>query len=667
MLIVATAGHVDHGKTTLVYALTGIDTDRLPEERQRGMSIDLGFAYWQTDPDLLVAFIDVPGHQRFIRNMLAGVAAIHCALVVVAVDDGLMPQTIEHIRILTLLGVRQGVLVLSKIDVAGPQRIAEVHAEARQLLRGTTLEDIPVLEVSARAGTGVLELRALLARMARTHDSVGNKNVLPRRARFTVDRAFSVKGAGTVVTGTVIDGEIDREDVLVAWHNRGDLRIRGIQVHGREVSRVGSGQRAALNVAGPELSGLSRGTWLAHRSVWRPGGQMLTARLSVLPDAAPLHHSSRAHVHLGASAVSCRVLLPAQRGLEPGESGPARLHLDRALFAVNGDRFVLRDPATNRTLGGGVVVDPCVGKQRSDLSGAEFDMLASGDPEATLRTLLMLHPSAGVELARFERIFNLSERGSHVAIRACNAMLLGKSRPVILRRTAIDAIIDAATAALRRDPCPSVAFAKLHQRIAPALPADVFDSLLRSHAPAAGISLAGGSASLRERDDALHKTDLAIWDKVYPAMAGIGLPPADVARLAARAGVNVGRLRAILNARARRGEVFALQPGKYIVRSLAARLAAAAACAASQSADGSFTAAQYRDTIGTGRAIAILVLEMFDAVGVTRRSGDRRRIWRNPHELFGPAVPFAAQSEVSANVATTATAGRGARTIHFSR
>lgn len=640
MLIIATAGHIDHGKTALVRALTGIDTDTLPQERARGISIDLGFAYWDAEPGVLVAFVDVPGHQRFIRNMLAGVAAIHFALVVVAVDDGPMPQTLEHIQILNHLGVSLGVVVLSKADTASAQRIAEVGAAMQDLLKDTTLAQIPVLAVSARTGTGVRELKALLAQSAREHEQArGQAQAGARRTRLAIDRVFTVRGAGTVVTGTVYDGQIACEDRLNVCATGATLRVRGIQVHGREVTRVGSGERAAINVAGAHQPALSRGDWLTDPAIGSPG-RLVDVLLTLQPDGVALRHASRVRLYLGASEVACRVLLRGQQQVEAGQSMPVRLQLDAPVLAVNGDRFVLRDGPGSMTLGGGVVVDPCPGSRRSYLGEAEFRALGSGDPATALLALLQARGNGGVELGRFERIFNLNPASREAALQACDAMVLGKLQPVVLARQQVEALTTRAAQALQQDTRTSVPVTELRQRVAPDLPAEAFEFLLRAQAERLDISLAGGSVALRARRDAVRHSDLTTWERIRPLLAQAGLQPPDVAGLALTSGIPAGRLRAILHAQVREGEAFALQPEKYILRELVAQLAMAAVETAAQRPEGRFSAADYRDRIGTGRTLAIHVLEMLDATGVTRRSGDLRSIVRQPHTLFGPATAY---------------------------
>lgn len=642
MLIVATAGHIDHGKTSLVRALTGVDTDRLAQERARGISIDLGFAYWEAAPDRLVAFVDVPGHHRFIRNMLAGVAAIHFALLLVAVDDGPMPQTLEHVQILDYLGVRHGVVVLSKADAAGPQRIAQVRAQVDALLRGTTLAGIASLPVSSRTGEGIAQLQALLAREAQRHDAAARgQRGEGRRARFAIDRVFSVRGAGTVVTGTVFEGRIAREDRVKVSCTGEPLRVRGIQVHGREVPHALAGERAAINLAGVDVPDIARGDWLTHPDT-AAAGKLMEVSLGLLPGGVPLRHGSPARLYLGAGETACRVLLQERVALEPGQRTRARLYLDGGTVAVNGDRFVLRDGSGSRTLGGGVVVDPVPAGRRRRLAAAEFEAAAAGDPQAALLALLAGRGHAGVELARFERMFNLDPSARDAALAACAGVVLGKAQPVVLQQGEVEAVLAQVLSALEHDRRDAVPLGELRAVAAPELQAEPFEALLRSHAARCAFGLSAGGVALDARRQTVRHADVELWMRIRPLIEQKGLEPLRVEDLAASARVAAGRLRPVLHARLRTGDVFQVRPEQYIGRGVVAQLAAAVAETAKRLPEGRFTAADYRDQIGTGRMLAINVLEMFDGLGITRRTGDQRTLVRDPQATFGDAPPYRA-------------------------
>ena len=371
-LVIGTAGHIDHGKSALVRALTGVDPDRLKEEKARGITIDLGFAHYEHD-GVTTAFVDVPGHERFVRNMLAGASGIDAVVLVVAADESVMPQTREHFEICRLLGVATGVVALTKCDLVDDETIELVRLETRELVAGSFLEDAPVLSVSARSGAGLDELRAVLRRVATT----------PARpagglTRMPIDRVFTVKGFGTVVTGTLVSGEITVETALEVVPSGRTVKVRGLQVHGQPTELAQAGQRVAVNLAGIEVGDLRRGDTIVE-----PGGLAATRRfdaaLSLLPSARVLKHGSRVRCHHGTTEVMARVALsvsPAEAGggeprflssLEPGEDAFVRVRLEQPVALTRGDRFVLRAYSPPVTIAGGRVLDPspATGRLRS--------------------------------------------------------------------------------------------------------------------------------------------------------------------------------------------------------------------------------------------------------------------------------------------------------------
>ncbi|HSV77837.1 MAG TPA: selenocysteine-specific translation elongation factor, partial [Ramlibacter sp.] len=354
-MIVATAGHIDHGKTSLLRALTGVDCDRLPEEKARGISIDLGFAYWRCATGDLIGFVDVPGHEKFIRNMLAGVCGIDFALLVVAADDGVMPQTIEHVQVLDLLAIPRGAVVVTKADLVSQEHLARVQDAVRSLLADTTLAGAPVLSASSVTGAGLEALKACLTDAARHQRE---RAVEGRLFRLAVDRAFTVAGSGTVVTGTVFSGEAHVGDRLQVAPAGPAARVRGIRIHQEAVTRVQAGQRCAINLAGPTREQVSRGDWLLHEELQAPT-QRIDVRLRVSDSTeAAVAHWSRVQLHLGTSAVMARVAITRGESIEPGAERRVQLVLEQPAIALHGDRFVVRDAAARRTVGGGVVLDP---------------------------------------------------------------------------------------------------------------------------------------------------------------------------------------------------------------------------------------------------------------------------------------------------------------------
>src|SRR3989454_753632 len=354
-MIIGTAGHIDHGKTALIKALTGTDADRLPEEKARGITIDLGYAFYPLPHGGVLGFIDVPGHERFVHNMLAGATSIDFVLLVVAADDGVMPQTREHLEIIDLLGVKGGAVALTKIDRVESARVAAARADIEALLRGTALAGSPVFALSSMTGDGVPALRAHLEAVAASPP--------PARAadgcfRLAVDRCFTLSGSGTVVTGTVFSGSVGVGDHLLVSPSGWEVRVRSIHAQNCAAERGEAGQRCALSLAGVEKKDIARGDWVLEPAVHAPTARF-DASLKVPPSAArAFRHWTPVHVHLGAADEMGHVSLLQATGIEPGGSGQAQIVLDRPIGALRGDRFILRDQSAQQTLAGGVVLDP---------------------------------------------------------------------------------------------------------------------------------------------------------------------------------------------------------------------------------------------------------------------------------------------------------------------
>jgi selenocysteine-specific elongation factor len=385
-IIIGTAGHIDHGKSSLVQALTGKDPDRLPEEKRRGITIDLGFADLDLG-DVRVGFVDVPGHERFVKNMLAGVHGIDAVALVIAADEGVMPQTREHFEICRLLGVRQGLVVLSKTDLVEEELLGLVRAEAEELVAGSFLDGAPILAVSARSQAGLEELRAALLQIA--------QNVPARSLDFVVrlpiDRSFTMKGFGAVVTGTLVSGEIAAGDELELLPAGYRVRARGVQVHGTLVSRAQSGQRTAVNLAGVDAGDIERGMVLAAVGRFRPT-QIIDVELNVLPTAPrAIRTRSRLRVHIGSDEALARVRVLNLRGeIPPGESGFAQLRFEKPVIALHDERFIVRSYSPAETVAGGLVLDPQATKHR----GRE---LAATDR----RLRVLMEPNRPAKLAVF--------------------------------------------------------------------------------------------------------------------------------------------------------------------------------------------------------------------------------------------------------------------------
>ena len=392
-----TAGHIDHGKTSLVKALTGTDTDRLPEEKARGITIDLGFAFLEEPDGLVIEIVDVPGHERFVKNMLAGAGGIDLALLVVAADEGVMPQTREHLAICQLLRIKSGLVVLSKADLAEPEWIELVRDDVRRALEPTFLAGCPIVHASVKTGAGLPELRAALATLAR---AVPAKDP-DRTARLPIDRVFTVKGFGTVVTGTLIAGRVVVDDKVEVYPRGVQSKVRGLQVHGRIVPEATAGQRTAVNLQGVERAAIERGDVLAPPGTLVPT-VLLDGTLELLEDAPrPVKTRDRVRFHVGTQEVMARVLPVDRPELAPGGSGQARFRLEAPVVALPGDRFVVRSYSPIVTIGGGTVLDiaPPRFKRRGAALAAHLALLATGDPPAVLEEHLKQAGAAGARVA----------------------------------------------------------------------------------------------------------------------------------------------------------------------------------------------------------------------------------------------------------------------------
>jgi selenocysteine-specific elongation factor len=359
-MIIGTAGHIDHGKTSLVRALTGVDTDRLPEEKRRGITIELGFAPLVLEGVGSVGIVDVPGHEAFVRTMVAGASGIDVALLVVAADEGVMPQTREHLAILGLLGTRGGVVALTKCDLVDADWLALVKADVSDVLRETALDGAAIVPTSATTGTGIGAVKDALGAVLAGIPERDIQGVF----RMPVDRAFTVRGTGSVVTGTVWEGRVTGGDTVVVQPSGKAARVRGVQVHGGEVASAASGTRTAVAIAGLEVAEVARGSWLCSDAAW-PATTLLRADVSLLADA---NHALRprewVRLHIGTADVGARVVAPGG-AFQPGDRRPARLVLQEPVLARAGDRFVLRLASPPSTIGGGVVVDPLPPRRRA--------------------------------------------------------------------------------------------------------------------------------------------------------------------------------------------------------------------------------------------------------------------------------------------------------------
>ncbi|MDB5810634.1 MAG: selenocysteine-specific translation elongation factor [Betaproteobacteria bacterium] len=638
-MIVATAGHIDHGKTTLVKALTGVDTDRLPEEKKRGISIDLGFAYRKTPAGDVIGFVDVPGHERFVRNMLAGVCGIDYVMLIVAADDGVMPQTIEHLHIVDLLTIKHGIAVITKTDRVPAERVAEVSADVRSLLASTALANIDVLPVSAVSGDGVETLRQVLGTAA---SEFGNREHAGRNLRYAIDRVFTIAGSGTVVTGTLFNGAVAVGDKLVISPSGREVRVRGIQKDGQPATQAIAGERCALNLTGAEVADIHRGDWVVAPAIHAPT-QRLDVRLQLLAsETQPLKHWTPVHLHLGTADVTARIAIRRGASVAPGTSAIVQIITDKPLAALNGDRFILRDQSAMRTIGGGTVIDPFPATRRNaQVRMAQLGALENADPAAALAALLAGSP-AGVDLVQFERTFNLTAERAAALTQAADIAIVGKETRVALPRAVVDSIKKSAVEALTRlhresPQATGFEIATLRKQLAPALSAATFTAVLRELGDEKKLEIAGSTARLPKHVATDNPADEKMWQALKPILDNAGFNVLPLRELAPASNIKEPILKDFLHRKARTGEIIRVTPERFYPRATLAQLAAVAQVVA-QAVPAGFSAAQFRDRSGVGRGLAIEILECLDRLGITQRIGDVRKMRKDFVPILGDAV-----------------------------
>ncbi|MDP1748860.1 MAG: selenocysteine-specific translation elongation factor [Reyranella sp.] len=627
-MIVGTAGHIDHGKTALVKALTGVDADRLKEEKARGITIDLGYAYSDLGDGRQLGFVDVPGHERFVHNMLAGATGIDAALLVVSAAEGIKPQTVEHLQIVDLLGLDRGIVALTKSDLADDDQILERMAEVETLLASTSLAGAEIVPVSALTGQGIDELKAKLLALGESGKGATGF------ARLAVDRCFVLSGTGVVVTGTIHAGEIKVDDRLVLTPSGLEARVRSLHAQNRPAEIGRAGERCALNLTGARLSkdSVRRGDWVVSAELHAPTDRT-DVRLKLLTsEGQPLKHWSPVHVHLGAAHVMGRVALIEDDRLAPGASGLAQLVLDEKVGALAGDRIILRDPSATRTLAGATVIDPFgpPRNRRSERRRAELAALDNADAEV-LPKLLRLE-SGFVEMARFGQSRNLRPAEVESLLHAAGGE--GLEGFGFLAETLAAArldIVDTLKAFhVAKPDAPGLQPERLRVTLKKRWPIPVFRILLGREVHAKKVTVDGPFLRIPGHSLTLGPKDEALWNKVAAELRRERFKPPRVRDFAQAYSVPEPDMRRLLQRMARIGRVVEVAPDQYFLRPVVAEMVGIA-----HAFGRDFTAAEFRDKLDNGRKVAILILEFFDRHGVTVRRGDLRRTVPQKLEQYG--------------------------------
>ena len=638
-MIVGTAGHVDHGKTTLVHALTGVDTDRLKEEKARGITIDLGFAYMPGPGGATIGFVDVPGHERLVRTMVAGAAGIDYALLVIAGDDGVMPQTREHLDILGLLGLTRGLVVVTKTDRIDAARREAVARDVSATLAGTSLAAADTLFVSAATGQGMDVLRAALAAAARDHRARDRDGPF----RLSVDRAFTLKGVGTVVTGTALAGVIHVDDEVTLLPAGLTVRVRSLHAQNHEAREGHAGDRCALALAGAGigLDVVSRGAWVC--ACPSPQTQRFDADLGLLArETRPLGPWTPVHLHCGASDVPARVVILASDLLAPGTRGLAQIVLDQPLPLRHGDLFVLRDQSAQRTIGGGTVLDPRAPLRKRRSSGRLDRLAALREPDAArgLAALLALDPGFE-DLSAFaaDRGLMPARVDAVIAALGLTTLKVGDTSLAVTPARWRDLTVAVTTqlAGFHADnpELPGLAGERLRLTLAPLLPKPLFAAVRDRLATEKRIALQGHWVRLPDHVAQLGADDMRIAALILPLIAAMRFRPPRVRDLAAALSIAEPSVRRTAKALVRTGVLMELAHDQFFQRETVVEMAAIARDLTEGSATAFFGAADFRDRLDNGRKVAIQILEYFDRHGLTRREGDLRRVVKDPTLIFG--------------------------------
>jgi selenocysteine-specific elongation factor len=615
-IIIGTAGHIDHGKTALVRALTGIDTDRLKEEKKRGISIDLGFAHLQLSENVRLGLVDVPGHERFIKNMLAGVSGIDLVLFVIASDESIKPQTREHFDICMLLGIRKGMVVLTKSDLAEGDLLELARLEASEFVRGSFLEHSPMVAVSAATGAGLDELRAALAKLAAT---VPEKDA-SQYFRLPIDRAFAMRGFGTVVTGTLVSGVV-RVDQEVELHPaRKSVRVRGLQVHGADVREAAAGQRTAVNIAGVDASELSRGMALAEAGRFHVTSH-IDCVFDLLRSAKPLKHRAPVHFHAGTAEVEAEIRrLQGTDPIAPGSREYVRLVLSEPLLILPGDRFIVRMFSPVVTIGGGVVLDIAAPRRAQ----ADRLRILETAPLPERIALLARESRYGIGIAELVARTGRLESDLRKAANMASLTVLESPQFWLLDLGWVASKLEALHEHLklfhRQNPLlAGVSKEELRSKFLPGAPPWLMDALLaRSKTLAANAEI----IRLSSHKVALKQDEEEATAKIENAFRTGGLATPAVHEVLAKSGVDPTRARTLLQLMLRDKRLVRVTDELVFHASAMHTLRALLA----EKKGVQFAVPEFKDWTGISRKYAIPLLEYLDRERITRREGDARVI-----------------------------------------
>ena len=650
-MIVGTAGHIDHGKTSLVRVLTGVDTDRLKEEKKRGISIDLGFAYLPGINDTTLGFVDVPGHEKFVHNMLAGATGIDFVLLVVAADDGVMPQTAEHLAIVDLLGVENGIVAITKSDMVSADRLAEVRTQITNTISSTALRNAELVAVSSVTGAGIDDLRLKLFEAA---ERIARRPA-DGRFRLAVDRSFTMPGAGTIVTGTVLSGRVAVGDPAILSPSGLTARVRAIHAQNKPAEFGQAGDRCALNLTGDKITkeAISRGDVVMDPGLHAPTDRIDVELRVLKSEQKPLTQWMPVRLHTASAEVGARIVLLQDEAPAPGAESMVQLVLEQPIAAAIGDRFVLRDTSAQRTLAGGRFLDLRAPSRKRRTAERIAQLQSSKFARADQALFALLNQAPGfVELSTFtrdralgpEEINRLLESAEIVRLATPKAELaLGLTNWLRLKR---ELLVKLESYHKENPDLAGIGFEKLRMQMGLRLPAPAFSAVLEGLARNREIALDGAWVRLVGHEVRLTAQDDALWKKIQPMISGTErFRPPRVRDISGVLQAKEPEIRRLFKVLSRIGKVDEVAHDHFFLRGTVAEMVEICVDISAIVPEGQFTAAQLRDRLDNGRKVAIQILEFFDRHGVTIRRGDLRRINRHRLNLFTRVADETDQSE----------------------
>jgi len=632
--IIGTAGHIDHGKTSLIKALTGQDTDRLKEEKERGISIDLGFAHLELPDGTHAGIIDVPGHERLIRNMLAGAHGMDLVLFTVAADDGVMPQTEEHFDILHLLEVKLAIFLITKADLVSPSRIQEVEEEIKILTLGTLLEDSPIIPFSTVNGQGLAQLHTQISQILQNC----NKPAPNGYFRLPVDRAFVLQGHGVVVTGTALSGEINNGDRVRCLPGDQSFRIRNLQVHNHSVDSARWGQRIALNLSGPEKASIGRGHVICHEKLTLTSNRF-DALVEVRSGAAKgIKNHQRLKIHLGtAERLGKLIILGSKEKVEPKESTYCQVTLQDPLLVLRGDHFIVRDETAQRTLGGGIVVHPWAKKHKRREPGLKqrLETLHTEDIPVLVQGLLDESDRFALSIDSIHQFLNLREEEARRRIEEVETIrsfstegektYTTEKKYQILKEKILNALREFHAS---HPLTPGMDMEELRAKLPFNIPTRVFRLLLETFETEKVIVRDGNFLRLPEHRINLSDKEKALTEKINAILAKSPMTPPELKQIEKVLGIGRAKLMEVIRVMEREKSIVRVATDLYYLPECVDKVRGLLYKYLSDNNE--ITAANFRDLLGSSRKYTIALLEHFDREGITLRVGDARRLKSPP-------------------------------------